>query len=276
MHAINNKPWYDELGFSESPFSITPDTSFFFANDGHVEALSTMFFAATAGGLCVISGEVGLGKTLLCRSLLNKLDSTFNAAYIFNPMQDPLSLLKTIYYDFTGSGAKGENISEVYNELNEYLLDIARAGTRAVLIIDEAQLLSEEALQTVRLVTNLETEKKKLLSLILVGQPELCEILASKAMRPLQQRVSYRYQLRPLTMSQSFRYIEHRFAKASVESGLWMTNAAKLAAHKCSGGVPRRLNQVCERAILSAYVAKKSSIDVYAVYQSAREILAKG
>ncbi|MDH5302077.1 MAG: AAA family ATPase [Gammaproteobacteria bacterium] len=263
---------FNQMGLRDTPFSITPDTSYFFESESHLQALSGLRYTVESGGICSLSGEVGLGKTLICRTMLESFDDSVKSAYIFNPMQDAFSLLREIYFDLTGKQFSATSIVDLYRDIYSFVVDLARDGGKTVIIIDEAHQLSPEVMQVIRLLTNLETEKKKLISVILSGQPEMVAMLKSRELRPLLQRIAVHHELKPFSMAQSARYIDHRIAKASVFGSLSMSNHAKRAAHIACKGVPRRLNQVCERAILDAYVMKKECVDLFSMYRSIKEV----
>jgi len=200
---------YEELGFTEPPFRLTPDTDFFFPGSHHLEALNHLRFGIASGGLTMLTGEVGLGKTLLCRHLLRHPPTGVRFAYLMNPDQSYGDLLASIYEDLTGTLPEDQSLGALQRELPKLLLRLAEGGERVVVLVDEAHRLSGKVLEGLRLLSNLDTEKDKLMCLLLVGQPELEQKLATRAFRPLRQRISVRYRLEPLAYRETRDYILH-------------------------------------------------------------------
>jgi len=265
---------YQAMGFKSAPFSITPDTHLFFPNEGHITALTHMQYGLHTGGFTLIVGEVGLGKTLLCRELLRECPKTVRTAYIFNPMQSITDLLRSIYFDLTGHVPKGESIGQLHNAIYKALLVIAQRGETATIIIDEAHRLNPELLEALRLISNIETEKRKLLSLILVGQPELRKTLSTSKMRPLAQRISVIYTLQPLSFKATKEYINYRLESCRLKGGVRFTNTAMLLTYWYTKGAPRRINQICDRALLAAFNYRTPRITSKLLRKAASEILA--
>ncbi|MEJ2591395.1 MAG: AAA family ATPase [Candidatus Thiodiazotropha sp.] len=254
--------YHEYFGISEDPFSITPDTRYLFLSERHRNAFAHLLYGVSEGGGFVqLTGEVGTGKTLLCRNLLAQLPDEVNVALIFNPRLTPLELVASICDELGILYPLGcDSIKEVVDFLNAYLLESHGQGRRTVVIIDEAQNLSFEALEQVRLLTNLETEKQKLLQIILVGQPELKRLLERPDLRQLAQRITARYHLTPLSADETRSYVLHRLHVAGLKSQLFTPGALQLL-YKQSGGIPRLINVLSSRAMLAAYGAGRQTID---------------
>ncbi len=265
--------YHDYFGISEDPFSITPDTRYLFLSERHRNAFAHLLYGVSEGGCFVqLTGEVGTGKTLLCRNLLAKLPEEVNVALIFNPRLTPLELVANICDELGIHYPLGcDSIKEIVDFLNAYLLESHSHGRRTVVIIDEAQNLSYEALEQVRLLTNLETEKQKLLQIILVGQPELKRLLEQPNLRQLAQRVTARYHLMPLSAQETRSYVLHRLQVAGLRTQLF-ESAALNSLYRLSGGVPRTINVLCGRAMLAAYGAGRRTIDRSLLQHVAREL----
>lgn len=265
----------DFYGLAEPPFSLTPDPRFVFLSDRHREALAHLVYGigqGGAGGFVQLTGEVGTGKTTLSRLLLEQLPDHVRPALILNPRLSPIELVEAIAEEIgvDVSSVRGSR-KGVVDALNRALLAAHAAGQGVVVIIDEAQNLSDDALEEVRLLTNLETARQKLLQIILIGQPELRDKLARPALRQLAQRITARYHLAPLDADEVDAYLRHRFAVAGGKRFPFSAKAVRaLARH--SGGVPRRLNILAERALLAGYVADAPTIDAAMVEHAAREV----
>ena len=274
MATANLNSCYFELGFREAPFNITPDTSFFYPGGKHMAALTHLQYglATGSGGFTLLTGEVGLGKTLLCRQLLKNTPPGVKTAYIFNPTPTYVELLNAIYYDLTGERLKSVSYGEPLREIHSELLRLAAQGQKVAVILDEAHRLSPRLLEGLRLLSNLETEKEKLIYLILVGQPELERTLSLKELRPLTQRISVRYRLTPFNVKETEEYITHRLRIAQDVGGFTFSKTAMRLAHSFSGGAPRRINQICDRAMLAAYSKGKSSAGMFNIIKAAREV----
>ncbi len=246
--------YQSHFGLQELPFGITPDTSFAYACASHQEALNTLLIAVRNGeGFIKITGEVGTGKTLLCRRFLATLDSTWVSAYIPNPNLEPTTLLLALAEEI---GAKLEsNLDQhrLLKALNLALLDFARQKKRVVVCLDESQAMPIETLETLRLLTNLETEKRKLLQVVLFGQPELDAKLAQESVRQLRQRITFQYCLRELGRDEIEYYVAHRLRVAGYRGNGAFVRRAFGALHKASGGVPRLVNVIAHKAMLLAY-----------------------
>ena len=263
-------------GLAEAPFSITPDPRFVFLSERHRDALAHLLYGVSqggSGGFIQLTGEVGTGKTTLSRLLLEQLPENARVAVVLNPRLSPIELLETIAEELKieVAGAR-DSIKGLIDALNHYLLDAYAQGLRVVLILDEAQSLSTDALEQVRLLTNLETPTQKLLQIILLGQPELREKLAKPELRQLAQRVTARYHLTPLDESESEAYLRHRFAMAGGKRFPFSRLGVR-ALHQAAGGVPRLINIIAERALLAGYVTDDPQISEGTVRHAADEIL---
>lgn len=245
----------------EKPFHVTPDPRFLYLGRKHGEAMSLLSYGIRERkGFMLLTGEVGTGKTTLCRALLEKLPAGTESALILNPMLSGGELLSTIVYDFGLKHSSGSVRSRI-DSLNAFLLERYSSGSNAVVIIDEAQNLSEEALEMARLLSNLETEKEKLLQIVLVGQSELCRKLKTERLRQLDQRITIRSRLDPLGPEETAAYIYNRLKVAGSTGSLKFTSGALKAVHRASGGIPRMINMVCDRALTAAFVSEKRLID---------------
>lgn len=274
--------YLEHFGLREPPFSITPDPRFVFLSERHRDALAHLLFGigqGGGGGFVQLTGEVGTGKTTLSRLLLEQIPQLENSvptrvALVLNPRLSPVELLETICEELhLDIDARRGSIKALTDALNAFLLDAYGRGLRVVLIIDEAQNLSVEALEQVRLLTNLETDTQKLLQILLLGQPELRDILARPDMRQLAQRITARYHLTPLDAAETAAYLRHRYRVAGgIHLPFEPTAIRRIHAH--SGGVPRLINVIAERALLGAYAHDETRIDARAVDRAAREALA--
>jgi len=250
------------FGLSELPFGITPDTSFAFSAAAHQEALNTLLVAARSGeGFIKITGEVGTGKTLLCRSFLAALDERYASAYIPNPYLEPRTLLLALAEEL---GAPLKNDGDQYHLLKSIglaLLNFARQGKAVLLCLDEAQAMPLETLESLRLLSNLETEKRKLLQIVLFGQPELDDKLANPAIRQLRQRIAFSYRLRGLRRGEVGLYVAHRLRVAGYRGDRLFAPAAIRRLHGASGGTPRLVNILSHKAMLAAFGEGRQQVD---------------
>jgi MSHA biogenesis protein MshM len=281
------------FGLREAPFSLTPDTSFFFACSSYQEALNTLLVAARNGeGFIKITGEVGNGKTLLCRKFLATLNQgrhsttligtqdqasvaatapIFITAYIPNPYLDPNSLLLALAEEFRVPLEKVTDQHMLLKGLTLALLDCARNGQRALVCLDEAQAMPLESLEVLRLLTNLETEKRKLLQVVLFGQPELNERLRQHSIRQLRQRISFQYDLRGLHKHELERYLRHRLAVAGFAGETLFTAGAVGKLHRITGGTPRLVNIVAHKALMLAFSDGRQQVSVRHIRDAAAD-----
>ena len=261
------------FALKQKPFSITSNPSFLYLSQRHKEALSYLTYGIKERvGFIEITGEVGTGKTTICRVLLNQLDEKVKTAFIFNSNVSEQQLMQTIIEDF-GIHTKKKNKGALFSALNEFLIEQLRLKNNVVLIIDEAQNLSSKLLEQVRMLSNLEAENEKLLQIILVGQPELREKLKSPALRQLRQRISVRYHIEALGREDVPFYISHRLDVAGANgSAPSFDETALEEIYKYSGGIPRLVNVLCDKALLTAYVLERRHITGEIIQQSIREI----
>ncbi|MET0067451.1 MAG: AAA family ATPase [Candidatus Thiodiazotropha sp.] len=265
--------FHDFFGIAEDPFSITPDPKYLYLSERHRNGFAHLLFGVTKGGGFVqLTGEVGTGKTLLCRKLLDQLPRAVDVAYIYNPRMSPLELVAAICDELKVLYPLGCNsIKEIVDFLNAYLLESHAQGRHTVVIIDEAQNLSIEALEQIRLLTNLETPRQKLLQIILVGQPELKVLLNRPELRQLAQRITARYHLTPLTRDETRAYIRHRLQIAGLDQPVFTASAIR-QIHKLSGGIPRLVNILCSRSMLAAFARQVREVDRGTVNRVSREL----
>jgi general secretion pathway protein A len=260
------------FGLQEQPFNLTPDPRFLFLSQSHQEALGHLLYGIEERkGFIAITGEVGTGKTLLCRALLDRLGPRVRTALIFNSFLSDIELLRSINDDF-GLPSGGTTRKELIDALNAFLLREFRDGHNAVLIIDEAQHLAPAVLEQIRMLSNLETEGGKLLQIVLVGQPELRPLLARPELRQLNQRIALRYHLRPFDRQETSAYISHRLLVAGSHGEIVFTPRALSAIYRATQGIPRRINLLCERALLSAYVQSTTRIDRGLIRQAVADL----
>ncbi len=249
-------------GLREKPFNVTADPSFFFFSKGHKEAFSHLIYGINERkGVIVITGEIGTGKTSICRVLLNQISENIKTSFIINPHFSELQLLKAIIEDFGIDTASKTRLSFIF-DLNRFLLKAAEQGENAVLIIDEAQNLRPGELEQVRLLSNLETEKAKLLQIVLVGQPELSQRLELYNLRQLRQRVMVRYHILPLERLEIGEYINHRLDVSGSDGRIKFSDSAFDEIYNFSKGTPRLINFICDRALLAGFVMGKTDIDL--------------
>jgi general secretion pathway protein A len=250
------------FGFREKPFKLVPNPDYLYLSKSHEDALAHLTYAVDQGdGFVVIVGEVGTGKTTLCRNFLEQLDNDTESAYIFNPRLDSTQLMSSICNEFGIKISGKQDIKELLDKLNTYLIAQHRLDRKVVLLIDEAQGLSVESLEMVRLISNLETTRNKLLQIILVGQPELEQKLGSHELRQLAQRISLNCHLLPLTVSETYGYIQHRVSVAAVHPTEIFSSEACRRVFEFSGGVPRLINIICDRALLAAFSQSKPKVN---------------
>ena len=262
------------FGLRQQPFSIAPDPRYLFMSERHREALAHLLYGVRGGGgFVLLTGEIGAGKTTVCRCFLEQIPKRCNVAYIFNPKQTVEELLRSVCDEFrVPHRAEGATVKDYVDALNEFLLQTHAVGQTNVLIIDEAQNLSAGVLEQLRLLTNLETNERKLLQIVLIGQPELRTMLARPELEQLAQRVIARFHLEALSLKETAQYIRHRLAVAGLSRPLPFEREALRRVHQLSRGVPRRINLLCDRALLGAYAVNKPIVDVEIVEKAAREV----
>ena len=262
------------FGLDSKPFSISPDPRFLFLSDRHREALAHLLYGVgEGGGFVQLTGEVGTGKTTLCRTLLEQLPGSVDVALVLNPKLSGFELVATICDELKVEYPRDtQSIKVLIDHLNHHLLESHAAGRRTILILDEAQNLSTEVLEQIRLLTNLETAQAKLLQIILIGQPELQTLLARNELRQLAQRITARYHLGSLNRDETRTYIAHRLKVSGGHADLF-TPRALVDAHTLSAGVPRVINVICDRALLGAYVEDKRQVDRTILRHAADEVL---
>ena len=265
------------FGLNEKPFSITPDPRYLFMSARHGEALAHLVYGVTeSGGFMQLTGEVGTGKTTLVRTLLlNRMPANANVAVVLNPQISALEFLVTICEELHIPVPDDRNsIKALIDTLNGYLLEAHADGRRTILVVDEAQNLAPDVLEQVRLLTNLETAKQKLLQIVLIGQPELRELLARNDLRQLAQRITGRYHLEPLSREETEQYIEHRLKVAGALSEVFDTGA-KREVFRLTQGVPRLINVICDRALLGAFSIESRRVNRRIIRRAATEITGK-
>ncbi len=269
---------YNEyFGFKEAPFSIAPNPQFLYMSERHREALAHLIYGMkTDGGFVLLTGEIGTGKTTICQCLLEQVPDNSEVAYVINPKLDVVELLATICDELEiAYPAETSSNKALIDIINVFLLDAHSRGSKTVLIIDEAQNLSFDVLEQIRLLTNLETSKQKLLQVIMLGQPELKTRLERPEMRQLAQRITARYHLEPLSKDEIQGYVCHRLAVAGADDCLIFPVATTDKLYKLSDGVPRLINLLCDRALLGAYVNGQHIVSTALLHTAAQEVFGK-
>lgn len=260
------------FSLKERPFSLTPDPDFLFLSGSHQRALDHLLFGLESGeGFIVVTGDIGVGKTTVCRALLRRLPERFATALVVNTLLTEKELLRTVLDDF-GAPVPDGTRKDLLDALNRFLLAEAEAGRRPVLVIDEAQNLAPPLLEQVRLLSNLETEKRKLLQIVLFGQKELQEKLRLPQLRQFDQRITVRATILPLDLRETSRYIQHRMSVAGAAGSAFLSPSAERLLHRRSRGVPRRINQLCDRALLAACVRNAARVEPEDVVRAAASL----
>jgi general secretion pathway protein A len=267
--------YLDYYGLSEPPFDITPNPRFLFYSPKHREAFNHLLYGIRERkGFVQLTGEVGAGKTTICRVMLEQLGDQFSTALILNPVLDADQLMKAIAMEF-GLNVKGLDRLDTVASINAFLLEQVEKQRDAVLIIDEAQDLTNELLEQVRLLSNLETDDRKLLQIVLLGQPELRDRLNDFRLRQLRQRITVRYHLRPLKRLEVAQYIQHRLEVSGANGSPVFTGGAIWRIHRYSQGIPRLINAVCDKCLLAGFVQQRDNIDFRMVGLAIRELEGK-
>jgi general secretion pathway protein A len=259
-------------GLREKPFEISPDPKFLYLSENHKEALAHLIYAVREGsGFTVITGEVGTGKTTLAQTLLSRLDGNVQTAYLFNPTLKTDDFIQYILKDL-GVQLYGRTKGDYLHKLHQYLLNAYQLNVKVILIIDEAQTLNPRLLEEVRLLTNLETSKKKLLQVILLGQPEFNRILDDPRFRQLNQRVSLRYHIQPLNKRETEEYIENRLRRAGASDPHFFSPRALNKIYRYSKGIPRLINTLCDHALLIGYANDQMEIGPSVIREAKRDL----
>jgi len=259
-------------GLREKPFMLSPNPRYLYLSESHREALAHLLYGIEQGeGFIAITGEVGTGKTTLCRTLLERLGPATDVAFLFNPSRSGMELLQTISQEF-GLPVDGLTRRELHDQLNRFLLERKSDDRRVLLIVDEAQNLSHGTLEQIRLLSNLETSSEKLIQILLLGQPELDAKLDSHRLRQLRQRISVRWMLKPLSAKDTRRYVMHRLQVAAGMSRDIFSQSALRLVHRYTHGTPRLINVLCDRALLLGYAESEATISARTVREAAREI----
>lgn len=269
--------YVDFFGLKQGPFSIAPDPRYLFMSERHREALAHLLYGlGGGGGFVLLTGEIGAGKTTVCRCFLEQIPERCNVAYIFNPKLTVIELVRSVCDEFRVAYPQREpgtaTVTDYLDPLNAFLLTTHAAGQNNVLIIDEAQNLSADVLEQLRLMTNLETSERKLLQIILIGQPELRGMLAQPGLQQLAQRVIARFHLDALSEAETAQYIRHRLAVAGRVGPIPFADDTLRRIHRLCAGVPRRINLLCDRALLGAYASGQAVVDRRIVHRAAREV----
>lgn len=260
------------FGLKEKPFNVTSDPNFLFLSRVHKEAFSHLLYGIKERkGFLEITGEVGAGKTTLCRALINQLDRKTKSAFIFNSTLPELQLLQAMLEDF-GIMVERKNKGSLLRQLNHFLIEELSKGNNVVLIIDEAQNLKTGILEEIRMLSNLETDKEKLFQIILVGQPELRNKLNLPNLRQLKQRIGVRFHITPLEKDEIDKYIYHRLTVAGSRGEIRFAEDAIAEIYKFSGGIPRLINMICDKALLAAYVMETRDITLPIIERGVEEI----
>ena len=264
--------YLDYYGLTEAPFDITPNPRFLFYSAKHREAYNHLLYGLRERkGFIQLTGEVGAGKTTLCRAMLEQLDDQFSTALILNPIMTAQELVKAVANEY-GLPVNGLDRLETVAVINQFLLQQVERGKETVLIIDEAQDLTDELLEQVRLLSNLETDNRKLLQIVLMGQPELRDRLNNPKLRQLRQRITVRYHLESLKRAEVNQYIQHRLEVSGARGAPYFTQPALWRVYGYSQGIPRLVNAICDKALLAGFVQQRDKIDFNMVRHAVREL----
>ncbi|MEK7678048.1 MAG: AAA family ATPase [Verrucomicrobiota bacterium] len=267
--------YLEYYGLREPPFDLTPNPRFLFFSAKHREAFNHLLYGIRERkGFVQLTGEVGAGKTTICRAMLEQLGNHYATALILNPVLDADQLMKAIAMEF-GLNVKGLDRLETVAAINEFLLQLVEQRQEAVLIIDEAQDLTNELLEQVRLLSNLETDDRKLLQIVLMGQTELRDRLNDFRLRQLRQRITVRYHLRPLRLAEVGQYVQHRLEISGAKGAPYFSGGALWRIYRYSQGIPRLVNAVCDKCLLAGFVQQRDRIDYSAVGLAIRELEGK-
>jgi len=265
--------YVDFFGLHEKPFNVTPDPAFLFLSKKHQEALAHLTYGIKERkGFIAITGEIGAGKTTLCRTFLNRIKKDVRTAYILNSnITSDMQLLRMIIDDF-GIQPAGKNKAALLKAMNDFLIEQTMMGNNVVIIIDEAQNLRPRVIEQIRMLSNLETDKEKLLQIIFVGQPELNELLRSPKLVQLNQRITVRYHIAPLDKEEVLSYINHRLSIAGSNGASIFTPQTVDEIYNFSGGIPRLINIICDRTLLLAFVLERKDVTSEMIRRSAQEV----
>lgn len=262
----------EHFGLIRPPFELSPDPAFLFLGEAHREGLATLLYGVQSGkGFVMLTGEVGTGKTTLLHALLAQLESDVHSAFIFNPRLEPLDFFRVLFEELEIE-PPGDTKAEYLLKLNDFLIERLRNDERTLLIIDEAQNLSAEMLEEIRLLSNLETSSSKLIQIMLVGQPELREMLRRSDLRQLKQRIALSQHLRPFNESEMREYIENRLRKAGFTGRRLFRRDALKSLYRFSGGTPRLINSLCDGAMLLGFVRQKTLIEARMIEEVAADL----
>ena len=269
--------YLEHFNLQHLPFGLTPDTSLFMNRAGYQDALNVLLVALRSGeGFVKVTGEVGVGKTMLCRKLLNTIGLEYATAYIHNPYLTPDSLLRAVADDLKVSYDSRCSTYHLIQSITQHLIDLDRAGRRVLICLDEAQAMPRDTLETLRLLTNLETEKRKLLQVVLFGQPELDVVLSQGSIRQLKQRITFSYELLPLNEIGLVDYVNHRLSLSALRQSSLFNERALQLLYEASAGIPRVVNILCHKALMVAFgevsreVTKRHMIEAVADTTQAR------
>lgn len=264
--------YLEHFGLEQSPFTITPDTGFFFNHGSHQEALNVLLVALRSGeGFIKVTGEVGTGKTMLCRKLLNMLDEEFVTAYIPNPFLNPVALRMSLAEELGIKFARNIGQHRLLGLIGERLAEINRDGQRVILLLDEAQAMPDDTMEALRLLSNFETEKEKLLHVVLFGQPELDRRLKMDHLRQLRQRILFSYHLKPMDIQSMRVYLNHRMLVAGYHGEPVFSKRAMKALYRNSHGIPRLINVLSHKSLMSAYGLGDHRIELKHVKRAATD-----